>query len=289
MMSGNRAYVGASGGAAVRLIDTSTNAITASIPTDAFPNGLTSGLVPASSSTADLSVSITDSPDPIAAGSPLTFTGLVTNNGPNPASNVVLTAVLGTGMAFLSSTGAQSCSVFTTNVTCVLATIANGATTTVTLNVRPDNAGSLVTTVRVNGSERDPQIANNSAATTTTVNPASTTFTVTNTNDSGPGSLRQAILDANARLGTTDTIWFSIPGSGLRSITLLTGLPAITDPVVIDATIQLGFVGTPIVELNGNGLSGAGLDISAGGTTIRGLIVNGFGGDGILYEVATAV
>ena len=187
-------------------------------------------------------------------------------------------------MAFLSSTGAQSCSVFTTNVTCVLATIANGATTTVTLNVRPDNAGSLVTTVRVNGSERDPQIANNSAATTTTVNPASTTFTVTNTNDSGPGSLRQAILDANARLGTTDTIWFSIPGSGLRSITLLTGLPAITDPVVIDATIQLGFVGTPIVELNGNGLSGAGLDISAGGTTIRGLIVNGFGGDGILVR-----
>ena len=136
----------------------------------------------------------------------------------------------------------------------------------------------------MNGSERDPQIANNSAATTTTVNPASTTFTVTNTNDSGPGSLRQAILDANARLGTTDTIWFSIPGSGLRSITLLTGLPAITDPVVIDATIQLGFVGTPIVELNGNGLSGAGLDISAGGTTIRGLIVNGFGGDGILVR-----
>src|SRR6185503_15243150 len=44
---------------------------------------------------------------------------------------------------------------------------------------------------------------------------ASTTFVVTNKNDSGPGSLRQAILDANANLGA-DTIsfyeWVFYPG-----------------------------------------------------------------------------
>jgi hypothetical protein len=39
------------------------------------------------------------------------------------------------------------------------------------------------------------------------------TFTVTNTNDSGTGSLRQAILDANSS-GDADTIEFAIPGDG---------------------------------------------------------------------------
>ena len=44
------------------------------------------------------------------------------------------------------------------------------------------------------------------------------TFTVTSTSDSGAGSLRQAILDANANPGS-DTIVFAIPGSGVQTIT----------------------------------------------------------------------
>jgi len=42
---------------------------------------------------------------------------------------------------------------------------------------------------------------------------ANASFTVTNTNDSGAGSLKQAILDANANLDA-DSICFAIPGSG---------------------------------------------------------------------------
>ena len=60
------------------------------------------------------------------------------------------------------------------------------------------------------------------------------TYTVTNTADSGAGSLRQAILDANAHPGT-DTIAFSIPGAGVQTIAVpVTALPVITSPVVID-------------------------------------------------------
>jgi hypothetical protein len=99
---------------------------------------------------------------------------------------------------------------------------------------------------------------------------------VTNTNDSGPGSLRQAILDANARAGT-DLITFSI-GSGLQTIAPTALLPDITDPVVIDATSQPGFSGVPLIELSGaNALSlpNVGLlTLKGGNTTIRGLIVN---------------
>jgi hypothetical protein len=112
---------------------------------------------------------------------------------------------------------------------------------------------------------------------------AATTFVVTNTDDSGPGSLRQAILDANANAGS-DLITFNI-GSGLKTITPASKLPDITDPVVIDGTTQPGFSGSPLIEINA---SNTGFDwallISAGNTTIRSLIVNRFQNGGILLS-----
>ena len=68
---------------------------------------------------------------------------------------------------------------------------------------------------------------------------APATFTVVNTLDSGAGSLRQAILDANALVGS-DSIEFNIPGAGVRTISPATGLPLITSPVEIDGYTQPG-------------------------------------------------
>ena len=68
---------------------------------------------------------------------------------------------------------------------------------------------------------------------------------VTNVNDSGPGSLRQAIFDANANPGA-DTINFNITGPSLKIQPLL-GLPDIIDPVLIDGSTQPGFSGAPII------------------------------------------
>ncbi len=108
---------------------------------------------------------------------------------------------------------------------------------------------------------------------------AGATFTVTNTNDSGPGSLRQAILDANASPGK-DTIAFALPGPGL--IFPATELPVVTDPVVIDGTTQSGYTGTPLVVLFGGldpsaGSLAYGLDIQAGQSTVSALAIGGFG------------
>jgi CSLREA domain-containing protein len=107
---------------------------------------------------------------------------------------------------------------------------------------------------------------------------------VTNTNDSGPGSLRQAILDTNTVAGL-ETIVFDIPGAGVKTINLLTPLPTITDPVIIDGRTQPGFAGLPLIELNGAsagvGANADGLKITGGGSTIRGLAINRFGGAGI--------
>ena len=110
-------------------------------------------------------------------------------------------------------------------------------------------------------------------------NPPPASTVVTNTADSGPGSLRQAIINANANQGV-DTISFLIgPGPGARTISPLSALPVITDPVVIDGTTQPGFAGTPIIELDGRltPQGTPGLEISAGRSRVRGLAINGFG------------
>ena len=108
---------------------------------------------------------------------------------------------------------------------------------------------------------------------------AATTFTVVNTNDSGPGSLRQAILDANANTGS-DTIAFGILGIAPHTITPLSQLPAVTDPVTIDGTTQLGFTGCSngmAIQLDGSAAGNAdGLQIDSGPSTVRGLAINRF-------------
>ena len=105
------------------------------------------------------------------------------------------------------------------------------------------------------------------------------TFTVLNTNDSGPGSLRQAILDSNGTPGS-NTIAFAIE-TGHQVITLTSSLPTVTRQAVIDGATQPGFAGTPLIELNGNNLGASGLSINAAGCTVRGLDINRFNGYGI--------
>jgi len=113
-------------------------------------------------------------------------------------------------------------------------------------------------------------------ATTHSATATAMTLMVTTTSDSGPGSLRQAITDANANPGL-DTIIFSI-GSGIQTIVLTTDLPIITDPVILDGTTQPGFAGAPIIEVNGtNARIRAGLNITAGNSIVRGLVLNRFG------------
>ena len=112
------------------------------------------------------------------------------------------------------------------------------------------------------------------------------TYTVTNTNDSGAGSLRQAILDANRHAGA-DTIRFAI-GSGARTISPRSALPGVMDTTTLDATSQPGYPGKPLIELNGsNVLSGAGLIVYGANSAVRGLVINRFGGNGIMLMSRT--
>jgi len=114
---------------------------------------------------------------------------------------------------------------------------------------------------------------------------AAATYTVTTVADSGAGSLRQAILNANGNSGL-DTIAFNISGTGPFTITPASALPTITDPVIIDGTTQPGYTVTPLIEINGSSLVAGtdGLAISAGGSTVRGLAINRCPRDAIRVE-----
>ncbi len=109
------------------------------------------------------------------------------------------------------------------------------------------------------------------------------TYTVSNTNNSGGGSLRQAILDANSAAGA-DSIVFNL-GVGTPIINLTSALPAITGPVIISGNTG----GATRVELNGAG-AGAnanGLTINASNCVIERLVINRFTGVGI--QIASTV
>ena len=76
-------------------------------------------------------------------------------------------------------------------------------------------------------------------------------FLVTTTADSGPGSLRQAILDLNAAPTTSypsDTINFAIPGTGTHTIAPADPLPVITNPANIDGDSQPGYPGGSLIN-----------------------------------------
>ncbi len=96
-------------------------------------------------------------------------------------------------------------------------------------------------------------------------------------------SLREAIAAANNTAGA-DTINFSIPGGGVKTITPLTALPTISSPVTIDGytqpgssanTLAVGDNSVHLIELSGTGgAGGAAFIVTAGSSTIRGLVIN---------------
>jgi hypothetical protein len=100
-------------------------------------------------------------------------------------------------------------------------------------------------------------------------------LSVTNTNDSGPGSLRQAILDANT-YPCSDTITFDIPGPAPHVIKPLSNLPVVSDPVRIDGTTQPGYAGRPVIELNGALSGDKGLEIQTSNSVVAGLALTLF-------------
>ncbi|MFO0891317.1 MAG: Calx-beta domain-containing protein [Isosphaeraceae bacterium] len=108
---------------------------------------------------------------------------------------------------------------------------------------------------------------------------------VSSADDGSVGTLRWAILQVNGD-STPGAIQFNLPGAGVKVIGVLSPLPELTVPVAIDATSQPGYTGWPLVAIDGRlaGKDAAGLVLSAGGSSVRGLCITNFSGAGLILD-----
>jgi uncharacterized repeat protein (TIGR01451 family) len=117
----------------------------------------------------DLLLTMTDSPDPVAFGSDLTYTIKVKNNGDLPATGVTLTDALPSGATFVSATSDRGSCTGTTTVVCNIGTLAGGEEANVSIKVKPPATRTINNTATVTLNETDVNNANNSATSETTV------------------------------------------------------------------------------------------------------------------------
>ena len=120
---------------------------------------------------ADLSITKTDEPDPVAVGAPLTYTIDVVNDGPAPATEVRVTDTLPSGVTVTSITPSQGdCTRIGSAVTCLLGLIGRNGAARVAIVLNPGSTVRPITnTARVSSELRDPDESDNSASATTQV------------------------------------------------------------------------------------------------------------------------
>ncbi len=128
----------------------------------------------------DLSLSKVGSPALVMAGQRLTYTLVVTNNGPLPGTNIVLTDSLpaSVNLASITPSPGTSCAGVST-VVCSMGDMSVGMAATVTLAVTPTVSGMVVNTASVTADEPDPDPTNNTATATNSVNPVDLVLTKT--------------------------------------------------------------------------------------------------------------
>jgi uncharacterized repeat protein (TIGR01451 family) len=136
-------------------------------------NSASATVVVANANSADMAITKTGAPNPVTEGSPLTYTLVVTNNGPASATNVAVMDTLPSVVTYLSSTvtpsSQGSCSEANGTVTCLLGTMANAATATISILSIPGQPGMVGNTATVTADQTDPNQANNSSTWTETI------------------------------------------------------------------------------------------------------------------------
>ncbi len=239
----NQSYERKPGGASGNGTDTNNNAsdFVLNVNTSNPQNSSSSCLA---TNTADLSITKTDSPDPVTVGSNITYTLTVTNDGIGPAQTVVVTDTLPTSLTLVScnSTGAGVCGGTGNNRTVTFSYLAVGSSATITLVATVNGTGgaSISNTASVSSATTDSNSANDSATTTTTVSAAdlsmskldspdpvnageNITYTLTVTNNSSTIPAQSVTVSDPIPANTTFVSVGSAPSGWTRTDTTTTG------------------------------------------------------------------
>ena len=118
---------------------------------------------------ASLTITETDSPDPVAMWNTLTYTITVTNNGPSAATGVTITDTLPGGVMFGAATASRGSCSGTGPIICSLGTLHSSVTALVTIAVIPTEVGVITNTATVTANEIDINLADNTVTEDTTV------------------------------------------------------------------------------------------------------------------------
>jgi uncharacterized repeat protein (TIGR01451 family) len=122
---------------------------------------------------ADLQLTMTDSPDPVALSQTLTYSIFVTNRGPSVASNIVVSDVLPASLRFVSAqTTHGACTNDSNALTCVVGQLPPGERMTLIISATAVSIGALVNSATVTSQPVDANSANNIANVSTLVIPA---------------------------------------------------------------------------------------------------------------------
>lgn len=262
----------------------------------------------------DLSISLTDSPDPVVAGETLTYTVNVVNSGPAPATSVLVVDFLPNGLELLETHPSQGlCQI---DLTCSLGDLGIGGSATVVYvaKVKSDQVNPLTNVVRVSASNPDLDPSNNEATTTTqvtttayllidkTVTPdivtpgADLTYEIVVTNI-GPSDARDVVVTDTLPVELTSASYSVSQGSCANDVCTLGRIPAgdsasivilaSVSPDVTEPFTNIAEVGTSTLNLNPITSDDAGSQI-LGGTdlaVVKSAPATAYAGETITYTV----
>ena len=225
---------------------------------------------------ADLGLTMTQSANPVPAGSNQTYTLTVTNAGPNDATNTTVSDTLPTNATLVSATGSQGAACTgTTVVSCNLGTVANAGTATVTVvvTVNAGATGTVVNTATVVSDLPDPNQPNNTASVTATIGASTNVTLVITPAGNGTGTVKsvptgincgvtcsfgfasgtQITLTATPATGSTFTGWGAGPceGTGTCTFTITAPTPPATAVTVVANFTQT--TNNPVLTVNETG------------------------------------
>jgi uncharacterized repeat protein (TIGR01451 family) len=145
------------------ITDTATATATNIVP-NLTTNTASATVVVANANSADMAIVKTATPNPVTEGTPLTYSLAVTNNGPASATNVTVTDTLPSSVTYLSSTSTLgTCSEAGGIVTCLVGTMANAGTATISILTIPGQPGVISNTATVVADQTDSNLANNTS------------------------------------------------------------------------------------------------------------------------------
>jgi uncharacterized repeat protein (TIGR01451 family) len=232
----------------------SNTATVSTTTTDPTPGNNSATATTTVQTQADLSITKTDSPDPVVAGQNITYTINFTNNGPSDAQTVTITDAIPANTTFVSASGPGGWTPSlpaiggTGNAVFSKATVAAGETASFTIVVKVNtgtaNGTTISNTATTASATTDPSPGNNSATATTTVQ-AQADLAVTKTDSPDPVVAGQNI---------TYTVNFTNNGpSDAQTVTVTDAVPANTTFVSATVTTGTGWTpSTPSVGGTGN-------------------------------------